>query len=55
MNGKEKMPRPLIEYSRLTLDPEVKRYTQKQDFVTNPNGFRGFQLGSKVTATQDYF
>ena len=23
--------------------------------VTNPNEFRGFQLGSKVTGSQDYF
>ena len=39
----------LIDYPRLILDFEVKLYTQKQDFVTNPDRFRGFQLGSKVT------
>ena len=43
------MPTPFIDYPRLVLDFEVKLYTQKQDFVTNPDKFRGFQLGSKVT------
>ena len=43
------MPTPLIECPGLILEFEVKRYTQKQGFVTNPDRLRGFQLGSKVT------
>ena len=43
------MPTTLIEYPRLILDFDVKLYTKKQDLVTNPDRFRGFQLGSKVT------
>ena len=43
------MSTPSDEYPRLILDSKVKRYTQKQSFETNPERFRGVQLGSKVT------
>ena len=40
---------PLIDYPRPILDFEVKPYTQKQDFVTNPDRFRGFPaVGEKL-------
>ena len=34
-----KMPTTLIDYPRLILDFDVKLYTKKQDFVTNPDRF----------------
>ena len=43
------MPTPLTDYPRPNLDFEVKLYTRKQDFVTNPDRFRGFPaVGKKL-------